>query len=379
METLKIAFYTDSYLPSIDGVVTSIIETRRELERRGHEVYIFAAGNKQTEKLAKKDHNLIVLKGIKFRRYPQYTFALSSDYSDYIRQIKPDIIHAHTPFSAGMFALRAKRSTGAGMVSTFHTYIFSESALAGYLGNSKLAVRLAKSAMLKYTKWFYQKSDAVIAPTRFVKNILSDNGIGKVHVIPTGVDFSKFKRINRDTARRKLGIKKTDRVILYFGRVSHEKNLDFLVRAASVVCDDRTKLVLAGSGPYLQHLKRVSKLLNNKSVKFPGFIPDGLKSYYYSAADMFCNPSLFETQSLVSLLAAYYHVPLLIPDKTAQVELLDYSKCGIKFSPDSIWDLAGKVEEVYSKRKSFEFDGVVRNFDIRNTADRLVSLYRKVI
>ena len=76
METLKIAFYTDSYLPSRDGVVTSIINTRKELERRGHEVYIFASGGRETTKLSKKDKKLYVIKGMQFKRYPQYTMGL---------------------------------------------------------------------------------------------------------------------------------------------------------------------------------------------------------------------------------------------------------------------------------------------------------------
>ncbi len=138
MKRLKIAFYTDTYLPSVDGVVASIISTRRELERRGHEVYVFTSGGKATKELAKRDAHLAVLNGIKFRKYPQYTIALEPKFSAKIRRIKPDIIHFHTPFSMGFLAAGASWLTGAKLVGTFHTLIFSDDALDSYLSKNRL-------------------------------------------------------------------------------------------------------------------------------------------------------------------------------------------------------------------------------------------------
>ena len=66
MQKLKIAFYTDNYLPIRDGVISYVITMRKELERRGHEVFIITAGDKKTAELAKTDPNLIVLRGFKF-------------------------------------------------------------------------------------------------------------------------------------------------------------------------------------------------------------------------------------------------------------------------------------------------------------------------
>ncbi len=379
METLKIAFYTDSYLPSIDGVVAAILSARKELERRGHEVYIFAAGNGETEKIARNDKNIVVMKGLKFPRYPQYTIAIPSIYSERIRMINPDVIHAHTPFSAGVSALMAKRSTGASLVSTFHTIIFSDQALAGYMSGNRLAIGVAKSAILKYLKWFYNRNDAVIAPSNFVRALLSKNGIKNIHLVPNGVDFSGLKRVGKTAARRRLGIRKTDRVILYFGRIGAEKNLEFLVRAAHVMNDGNTTVVLAGTGPNLRHLENVNHMLKNKCVKFVGFVPNRLVPYYYSAADVFCNPSLFENQSTVDLYAAGYRLPLLVPDGTAQTEMLSYQNCGLRFNPNSISDLADKLGEAYESRKKFKFNKIVGEFDIKNTVDGLLSLYNKVV
>ena len=71
---LHIAFYTDSYLPATDGVVNSIINFRKELERRGHKVYIFASSNMGSK--ARPGRNVFLYRGIEFKPYPQYSIAL---------------------------------------------------------------------------------------------------------------------------------------------------------------------------------------------------------------------------------------------------------------------------------------------------------------
>ncbi|MGC8533428.1 MAG: glycosyltransferase [Candidatus Parvarchaeum sp.] len=378
METLKIAFYTDSYLPSRDGVVTSIINTREELQKRGHEVYIFASGGSLTAKLAKKDKRLFVIKGMQFKKYPQYTMGLINRESMRIMEIMPDIIHAHTPFTAGLFAYRASIQLDSKFVGTFHTMVFSDEAISAYFTNNKAAIKLSKFVVMRYLKWFYSKADSIIAPTLYVKRILENNGLKNIQVIPTGVDFNSMRIEKREKARKQLGLKSKDKVILYFGRISREKNIDILIKAAKPLSASGFKVVIAGSGPYINELILLSKRIGNKNVVFTGFVKEKDIPLYYAAADMLCNPSTFETQGIVDLYASFYKLPILLPEKGAQEELLNYAKCGEKFNAHSIKDLVEKANIIYEHTNRYKFDGVLKEFDIKNTVDKLIALYNKI-
>lgn len=375
METLKIAFYTDSYLPSRDGVVTSIINTRKELERRGHEVYIFASGGRQTAALAKKDKRLFVIKGMQFNRYPQYTMGFINKESTKALDIMPDIIHAHTPFSAGLFGYKASVQLNTKFIGTFHTMVFSDEAISAYFTNNRAAIKLSKFVVMRYLKWFYSKTDNVIAPTVYVKNILKNAGLKNIKVIPTGVDFNSMRIEKKEQARKKLGLKSKDKIILYFGRVSKEKNIELIIKAAKLLYSAGFKLIIAGSGPYTKDLIHLSKSIGNKNVIFAGFIKEEDIPLYYAAADILCNPSTFETQGIVNLYAAFYKVPVLLPERSAQEEMLKYSKCGEKFNAHSIKNLVEKANYVYDNTNKYKFNGVIKEFDISRAVDKLMAIY----
>ncbi|MCL5106670.1 MAG: glycosyltransferase [Candidatus Parvarchaeota archaeon] len=378
METLKIAFYTDSYLPSRDGVVTSIINTRKELERRGHEVYVFASGGGETAKLAKKDKRLYVIKGMKFNKYPQYTMGLINRESMKVMEIMPDVIHAHTPFTAGLFGYRASVQLNTKFIGTFHTMVFSDEAIAAYFTNNRTVMKLSRFVVMRYLKWFYSKTDSVIAPTLYVKDILKKNGLKNIQIIPTGIDFDSMKREKREKARMQLGLSSKDKIILYFGRVSREKNIEILIKAAKPLSASGFKVIIAGSGPYTGELRTLSKKIGNKNVIFAGFIKENDIPLYYASADILCNPSTFETQGIVDLYASFYGIPLLLPEKGAQEELLKYAKCGEKFNVHSIKNLVEKANFMYENAGKYKFGGVIKEFDVKKTVDKLIALYNKI-
>ena len=98
-ESLKIAFYTDTYLPAVDGVVTAIINSKRELERRGHRVSIFTSAESRSRPLTEIEKNVYAVHGIKFKKYPQYRRALFPFLAaSKLSQINPHV--QHYPVSA---------------------------------------------------------------------------------------------------------------------------------------------------------------------------------------------------------------------------------------------------------------------------------------
>ena len=102
---MRIAFFTDSYLPQWDGVVSTILGFRKELEREGHEVYIFAAGSRK-DKEENKDPHVYYHASTPFKPYPEYRVALFPYLSERrVRKLGIDVIHTHGMATMGLAAL----------------------------------------------------------------------------------------------------------------------------------------------------------------------------------------------------------------------------------------------------------------------------------
>ena len=137
-------------------------------------------------------------------------------------------------------------------------------------------------------------------------------------------------------------------------------------------------MIIAGFGPYIKELVSLSKRIGNRNVIFTGFVKEKDIPLYYSASDLLCNPSTFETQGIVDLYASFYRLPILLPEKGAQEELFNYAKCGERFNAHSVKDLVEKANAIYDHSDRYKFDGIVKEFDIKRTVDKLIALYNKI-
>ena len=157
MERLGIAFYTDSYLPAVDGVVTSILNFKEELERRGHDVYIFSSKKLYTE--AKKRKNVFLYPGIDFKPYPQYSMAIFPYNSMLkLKDLKIDVIHAHTPLVMGFAAMVSAKLGKYPIVGSYHTIINNKSVVQDYYPKNKQLKKITSKYMLKYIKFIRRSS-----------------------------------------------------------------------------------------------------------------------------------------------------------------------------------------------------------------------------
>lgn len=387
MERLKIAFYTDNYLPIKDGVVNQIICLRKELERRGHKVFIITAGDEKTKELAKKDKHLIVLSGLKFID-KKSTFAL--DPSILLQVVNGqdfDIIHAHSPFIMGLSAAFVSRFTKAKLVSTFHTHFFNRLAMSKYvayfskaLSSNRFFLAVSKAVIVGYLKLYYKACACVITPSKFAKRLLTRRGIKNVEVIENGIELKGNAKMTKSEARNLLGIPKKDKIVLYLGRISKEKNIDFLIRRAKLLEKAGFKLIIAGDGPQLEEYKMKCFLHGINSIYFPGFVEEKEKEYYYRAADVFCNPSTFETSCVADMEAMSYNLPILAPRNSAQAEFMEQAvKCGELFNLSDKKEFLEKLNKITKSRRSYSPMNIVRRFNVKIAVDRLITLYRRII
>ncbi len=350
MESLNLAFYTDAYLPGVDGVVTSILTFKEELERRGHNVYIFASADSKNKKKYESS-DVFLYPGMKFRPYPQYNVALFP-YNSVVKlyELKVDLVHSQTPMVMGFAGMMGAKILGRPLVSYFHTLITNKPIIDAYYPKNKYLKQLATSSMMRYTKFFYNRCDRVIAPSHTMGAVLRRYGISNVATVPNCIDLSKLnQKVDGSGVRESFGIKPKEKMVLYLGRLSREKKIEVLLNAVKLLIkkDKGIKLIVGGTGPAEQHYKDLAKRLGIMSnTKFIGFVSPKTLPSVYAAADVFCIPSTFETQGIVILEAMALGKPVVGADYMAIKELIRNGRNGEKFRPGDYTECAKKIEMV---------------------------------
>ncbi len=379
---MKIALFTDTYLPTVDGVVTSLIATRHQLETLGHEVVVFAPGPGRSGGV--EDDGVVYLRARAFRSYPGYYLAMfPSREVDLVKQEKVDIIHGHGLGFMGIKGLWASWQAKLPMVQSFHTMV--QDALA-YYSPVSLNPHLLKRGLRLYLKVFLQKCKNVIVPTKAVMaEIRSIAPKARISgIVPTGVDLTRFHPgLDGYSVREKWGLNGHD-VVLHVGRVAAEKNLKLILDSFPSVVKERpgAKLLVVGRGPYLQrafHLSRKRGLA--KDVVFTGFVSDWELPKYYAASDAFAIASKFETQAIVVLEAMACGKPVAGANYRAIPEFVKNGQNGYLFNPDSSRNCAEAIVKCLEEDPDLKIGArsTAEMYSIEKCTRRLVKVYNNVL
>jgi 1,2-diacylglycerol 3-alpha-glucosyltransferase len=381
-ESLCIAFYTDTFLPATDGVVTSILNFRRELMRRGNDVYVFASGDSSTQKIAMGQKNVFVARGMRFKNYPQYNVALFPFLSALkLRNVKVDLLHAQTPFTMGFYALLQSKINKTPIVGSFHTMFTDRMVLSEYIKDARLR-KIASKYSWNYAKFFYGRCNGVIAPSDAIVALLEKKGIANVYTVPSSVDMKKFNsRVSGGRIRRQILRGKKGKIVMYIGRLSREKRLDTLIKAARALKGKEITFAIGGTGPASSYYHDMVKRMHlGDRVKFLGFIDGKLLPQHYAACDAFCIPSTFETQGMVSIEAMASGKPVVGADYLALRDLIKDGYNGEKFVPNDFYSCARKIEKVLYNVDSYK--GMVdtaKRYSVEKTTDELLRTYKDVM
>jgi 1,2-diacylglycerol 3-alpha-glucosyltransferase len=305
MERLRVAIFSDSVLPILNGVSISVDALVGELRLRGHSVHIFAP---QYFRHRDADPNIYRFRAIETPWAKNYPIAFPPFYRMLLkfRRHTFDIVHTHTPFAMGMVGLRWAESHELPIVSTYHTLYDRYTHYMKWFPRRYIRFRMAK-----HTNFYYNNVQHVITPSEASLRWLQRHAVTTpVSIIPTG--SPRGATLNRMETRRALGIAPELKVLLYVGRLAPEKNLSVLIdmAAAAMKVDSSLRLILVGDGPYREQcLNLVRKAGIGDRVRFEGFVPREGVDKYYAAADLFVFPSISETQGLVIQEAMMYGLP----------------------------------------------------------------------
>lgn len=376
---MRIAFFSDTYLPNRDGVVVSMVTMRGEIERLGHRVYIFCSGSRRAKR-ENKDRRVFYHASIPFKPYPSYKIAIFPFFSaSKMKKLDMDIVHSHGMASMGLAAVRGAQEAGLPSIATFHTMI---PRAVHYISRKSLLKKVMGRAAWKYLKWFYGLFDEVTCPTDHTQKILDEHGIQSV-VVPNGIDTKRFNpRIDPARFKKKFGLE-GKKVVLHVGRLVIEKNMDLLIDSVLLVKEEVPDAVflVVGEGParkyYEERIKR--KHLESNFI-FTGFVQDRLLPQAYASCDVLAFPSVFDTQGLVALEGMACGKPVAAAKGSASEDIVKNGVNGYLFenNPD---DCAEKIVRTIKRARKMSSSARKKSllFSKERCAKRLVGVYERLI
>lgn len=306
---MKILLTSDWYTGAVNGVVTSVLNLRRGLEARGHEVRVLTLSHNahswsEDGVTYIGSVNLgIVYPGARLRTSP------GSAYLRELIQWHPDVVHSNCEFSTFFMARHISERLNIPLVHTYHTVY------ADYTHYFCPSEELGQFLVEKFSRWIAGRTDCVIVPSEKVEKLLTGYNVATpIYVVPTGIEQSNFTATMEDGAqvRRELGIPEDQMVMVSVGRLAKEKNYGELLRLMPRLRDLPVTLLLVGDGPAREELERQVEELNiHDQVIFTGMVPPETVGRYYRAGELFVSASTSETQGLTYFEALSAGLPML--------------------------------------------------------------------
>jgi len=310
--TRKILWFTDT-LTDLNGPSVTLKQLGWQFYTKNLDVRIVASllPSEMSEDLPPTIINLPTITTFPLPYYSAYTMKVPSLLKSLkaIQDFEPDEIFISTPGPIGLFGILAAKLLSIPMVGIYHTDFTAE---LSEITTEETALKMVEAS----TKWFYTIMDEVRVPTKSYIDILAKRGLdpAKMKVFPRQIDHDIFSyHPESELDGIKLDLPKGLR-LLYAGRISKDKNLEFLVQVYQELRKrgSEVNLIVAGDGPYLDEMKQT--LSEDNHVVFTGRLPYSKLPYIYSQADFFVFPSTTDTYGMVVLEAQSCELPTIVSD-----------------------------------------------------------------
>ena len=304
-----------------------------------------------------------------------------------LREDKIQIVHINLPSYLGWQALRAGRRLGIPVVMGFHVQV-------GNVITSPSPLFLPLKVIISlWFPYFYRRGDFLITPSHFAGTILHQLTRRPYEVVSNGINLREFNpgKISPGKLsdfKREHGLRE-EPLLLYVGRLSREKNVDYLLKIVEVVRKKgwRARLLIVGEGQLRRHLsERIKKLKMEREIVMTGYLRGEQLLCAYLSADAFLLASRNELQSIATMEAmAMKCLPLIGKgEQNAAQELVREGINGYLFSLEDPEDAADKVIRILSddtlKRSMREASlEMIQAHNIENSISRLEKIYQKLL
>lgn len=334
---MRIALFSDTYIPEVNGVATSVFTLFQALTNRGHEVFVVTTNPFGSK--TQIEGKIIRVPGIELKRI--YGYRMASFYYPYVfnymKNLKLDLIHVHTEYGIGIFGKILAIRLHLPVVYTYHTMLED---YTHYLNKGHFEY-LSKYVINSISRFFGDTCTELISPSNKTKEALRRYGVEThINIVPTGIDLAKFKEenVNPEAVNKLKEQYRLEGVplILYLGRIAPEKGIDVLLRGfAQIPPTSGIKMMIAGGGPGLVKLEQMAEELHLMDrVIFTGKVPQSETQVYYQLATLFASASLTETQGLTFLEAMAAGKPILWRYDKNLDEMLQDGETGFIFNDE---------------------------------------------
>ena len=316
---MRIGQFSDTFLPIVDGVGRVVYHYATALARRGEECYVIAPMS-DTGFRGGYPFELVEFISRELPRQKQYSTGipqLDTHYDARMRNVQLDIIHAHSPFIAGMEAQRLARRRGIPVIGMFHSRYYDD---FYQLTKTEMLANIGVASIVN----FYQRCDEVWTVSQSSKETLYDYGyVGEVVVMPNGTPDIEPSAARAAAAKEKYNLP-DEPILLYCGQMNWKKNIQRILESCACYAQSGKPftLVLAGQGPDVKSIhQKVDELGLTDRVRFTGHVTGEQDLYgLYENADLFVFPSLYDTSGMVVREAAAMGTPSVVVRGCATAE-----------------------------------------------------------
>lgn len=387
---MKIAIFSDTYIPDINGVATSTRILRNELVKRGHDVLVVTSElPSDSDYQDDPSENILRVPGLEIQKL--YGYRACNIYSfKGMRELKNqgiEIIHTQTEFGIGIFSRIAGEALNIPVVYTYHTMWADYSHYVTPV-KSNAVDGLVKKVISRISKLYGDTCTELIVPSVKTKEALEQYGIDKhMHVIPTGLELQRFdpNRENKELSIRL--IKEYDLegkfVITFLGRIAKEKSIDIIIEAIKELVTIRQdfKCLIVGGGPSVKELQDlVHSYQLDEYILFTGPKEATLVPAHYHISNVFVSASLSETQGLTFIEAMASGIPVIARRDKNLEDVIIHERNGYFFEETKeLTTLLNKVmdSDLHEMEKNAYHDAM--RFSSEVFGEKVLEVYQEAI
>ncbi|MDM9380003.1 glycosyltransferase family 1 protein [Chlorogloeopsis sp. ULAP01] len=319
---MRIALFTETFLPKVDGIVTRLRHTVEHLQRRGDQVLVICPDGGMTEY---KGAQIYGVSGFPLPLYPELKMALPRPAIGHIlEKFQPDIVHVVNPAVLGIAGIFYSKMLNIPLVASYHTH------LPQYLQHYGLG--MLEGLLWELLKSAHNQAALNLCTSTAMMEELTAHGIERVNLWQRGVDTETFHPSSAsEQMRARLSQNHPDSpLLLYVGRLSAEKEIERIKPILEAIPEAR--LALVGDGP---HRANLEKYFSDTNTHFVGYLVGAELASAFASADAFVFPSRTETLGLVLLEAMAAGCPVVAARSGGIPDIVTDGVNGYLFDPQT--------------------------------------------
>lgn len=377
LTAMKIALFTDTFPPDVNGVAKTLERWVRYLEKRGAECKVFAPQKDGSDTYGSMSVERFY--SIPFALYPECRFTIPNPVhlSKAFKQFQPSLVHVATPFNLGLLGNHYARKHKVPLVASYHTNF--DQYLQFY------NIQWLEPLYWRYMNWFHQPCRKVYVPSATTLGHIGAKGLANLEVWSRGIDTERFRpHVDKHEVLSAYGIDPGKFIILYVGRIAAEKNIDVFMNVIDALpqhIHENSHIILAGDGPLLPSLAEQYKRDN---MTFTGYVQGKPLADLFAAADVFLFPSEHETFGNVVLEAMASGTPVIGAASGGVRDIVQDGVTGYLRPPGDIAGFVRSVDALFGNvelRRTLALNG--RQYSLQQSwdaiFDRLYRSYESVV